>query len=168
MYKRQINQLLGQLTVYQAQLFDIEQLIEDKLKEVPYSKYILQIRGIGPNICAAIISESADLRKYSYAKQLQKLAGLNLYEISSGIYKGKRRITKRGRSLLRKMLYFAALNTSKKGGILYDTYQMHLAKGMKKKQALIAISRKLITIIYAVVRDNSDYIENYGEKKKAA
>jgi transposase len=163
-----INQLLGQLTVYQTQLFDIEQHIEDKLKEVPYSKYILQIRGIGPNICAAIISESADLRKYSYAKQLQKLAGLNLYEISSGIHKGKRRITKRGRSLLRKMLYYAALNTSKKGGILHDTYQMHLAKGMKKNQALIAISRKLITIIYAIVRDNSEYIDNYGEKKKAA
>ena len=66
------------------------------------------------------------------------------------------------------MLYYAALNASKKGGILHDTYQKHLAKGMKKNQALIAISRKLIAMIYAIVRDNSYYIENYGEKKKAA
>jgi transposase len=163
-----INQLLDQLNFYQDQLSEIENIIKVKLHEVPYSKYILQLRGIGPNICAAIISEAGDLRKYSYAKQLQKLAGLNLYEISSGKHKGKRRISKRGRSLLRKMLYFAALNASKKGGILHDIYQKHLAKGMKKNQALTAISRKLITIIYAIVRDNSDYIENYREKKKAA
>ena len=128
----------------------------------------MSIKGIGPIITASIIGEVGDLRKYSYARQLQKLAGINLYEISSGIQRGQRHITKRGRHLLRKMLFYAALNVTKKDRILYDTYHMHLKKGMTKVQALTAISRKLIGIIYALVRDNSTYIERVEGNKIAA
>ena len=128
----------------------------------------MSIKGIGPIITAAIIGEVGDLRQYDYAHQLQKLAGINLYEISSGKQKGQRHITKRGRHLLRKMLYYAALNVTKKGGILHDTYNNHLKKRMTKTQALTAISRKIICIIYALVRDNTDYVERIDRNKKAA
>jgi transposase len=40
-----------------------------------------------------------------------KLAGPDLFEISAGKRKGQRRISKRGRSLLRKILYCAAIQT---------------------------------------------------------
>jgi len=66
------------------------------------------------------------------------------------------------------MLFYAAINVTKKGRIYYDTYQMHLKKGMTKVQALTAISRKLIGIIYALVRDNSNYIERVDGDKIAA
>ncbi len=66
------------------------------------------------------------------------------------------------------MLYYAALNVTRKGRILHDTYHKHLMKGMTKTQALTAISRKIIGIIYALVRDNSDYIERVDGNKVAA
>ena len=163
-----IKSLYDKISLLDRQLSQVEEGIGTKLSEVSYSRYIMSIKGIGPIITASIIGEVGDLRKYDYAHQLQKLAGINLYEISSGIQIGQRHITKRGRHLLRKMLYYAALNVTKKGGILHDTYNKHLKKGMTKTQALTAISRKIIGIIYALVRDSSNYVERVDGNKLAA
>jgi len=163
-----IKNLYDKINLLDRQLSQVEESIGIKLSEVPYSRFIMSIKGIGPIITAAIIGEVADLRKYDCAQQLHKLAGINLYEISSGIQRGQRHITKRGRHLLRKMLYYAALNVVKKDGILHDTYNKHLKKGMTKNQALTAISRKIIGIIYALVRDSSDYVEKVDGNKLAA
>jgi transposase len=163
-----IDNLYDKINLINKQLKVVEEKIETKLEDIPYSTNIMSIKGIGPIITAAIIGEVGDLRKYSYARQLQKLAGINLYEISSGKQRGQRHITKRGRHLLRKMLFYAAINVTKKDRILYDTYHLHLKKGMTKVQALTAISRKLIGIIYALVRDNSNYIERVDGNKIAA
>ena len=94
-----------------------------------------------------------------------KLAGLNLFEISSGKHKGNRHISKRGRPLLRKLLYFAAINTIRKGGVMHACYQRYLERGMLKTKALIAIARKLLRILFALVRDHSQYVENYSQKE---
>ena len=159
---------LEEIELHKKQLSKIEKKMERNLEQVPYSKFILSIKGIGKISAAVIIGEVGDLRKYKTKRELLKLAGLNLYEISSGNHKGEKHISKRGRSLLRKILFYAAINVSKKGGILHDVYQSHLEKGMKKVQALTAISRKLLGIIYALVRDGVNYIEGYGEISKVA
>ena len=70
---------------------------------------------------------------------------------------------------MRKLLYFAALNTVRKGGIMHEHYQKHLAKGMLRIKALIAIARKLLGIILALVRTQSEYmIDQQGELAIAA
>jgi transposase len=163
-----IKNLYDKINLLDRQLVQLEENIRIKLTEIPYSRYIMSIEGIGPIITAAIIGEVGDLRKYSSARQLHKLAGINLYEISSGKQIGQRHITKRGRHLLRKMLYYAAINVTKKDRILHDTYNKHLMKGMTKTQALMAISRKIIGIIYALVRDNSNYVEGVDTNQVAA
>ena len=43
------------------------------------------------------------------------LAGLDLFEVSSGKHKGERHISKRGRPLMRKLLFYAAINVVRKG-----------------------------------------------------
>ena len=90
-----------------------------------------------------------------------KLAGLDLFEVSSGKHKGKHRISKRGRALMRKLLFFAAINSVKSHGIMHTQYQKMLNNGTPKIKALIAISRKLLRIIFALARDNAKYVENY-------
>jgi transposase len=90
-----------------------------------------------------------------------KLAGLDLYEVSSGKHRGKLRISKRGRPLMRKLLYLAALSAVRKDGVMNEWYQRALSRGMKKTKALVAVSRKLLVLIFALVRDHSVYVENY-------
>ena len=67
---------------------------------------------------------------------------------------------------MRKLLFFAAINIVRKGGILHKQYQSYLQRGMVKMKALIAVARKLLGIIFALVRDHRDYIENYSETLK--
>ena len=67
---------------------------------------------------------------------------------------------------MRKLVFFVALNVVRKGGIMHEQYQKHLEGGMLKMKALIAISRKMLGIMFALVRDHSNYIENYVEIEK--
>jgi transposase len=110
---------------------------------------------------AGLIGEVGDFSKFSTQSEIMKLAGLDLYEISSGKRKGQRRISKRGRSLLRKILFYAAIQMIRKNGIMYDYYARLTGRGMERMRALIAVSRKLLRIIHAIVRDNRDYVEQY-------
>jgi len=46
----------------------------------------------------------------------------------------------------------------RRNGIMYDYYARLTGRGMERMRALIAVSRKLLRIIHAIVRDNSDYV----------
>ena len=46
----------------------------------------------------------------------------------------------------------------RKNGIMCDYYARLTGRGMERMRALIAVSRKLLRIIHAIVRDNSDYV----------
>lgn len=140
---------------------DVEKRMASYLKQIPYSRFILSIKGISDVTAAGLIGEVGDFSKFKTIKEIHKLAGLDLFEISSGKQKGRCRITKRGRSLLRKILFFASINVVRKGGILHKQYESCLERGMVKMKALIAIARKLFSIIFAVVRDHREFVENY-------
>ena len=138
--------------------------LEEYLQQIPYSSSILSVKGIGVVTAAGLIGEVADFKKFDTISEIMKLAGLDLYETSSGKHRGQRRISKRGRPLMRKLLFFAAINAVKTNGIMHEAYQRMLERGMLKMKALVAISRKLLGLIFAIVRDNTKYIEDYSEK----
>jgi len=132
------------------------------LQQVPYSAHLLSMRGIGPVTVAGLIGEVGDFRQFRSLAQITKLAGLDLYEISSGKHKGQRRISKRGRPLMRKLLYFAAINTVRTNGVMHEPYRRMLARGMPKMKALVAIARKLLAVMFALARDESTYKESFS------
>lgn len=140
-----------------------EEMIEH-LEQIPYSHSILSIKGIGHITAAGLIGEVGNFNKFNTISEITKLAGLDLFEISSGKHKGQRRISKRGRPLMRKMLFFAAINAVKSTGIMHEKYKQMLDRGMLKMKALIAITRKILGLIFAIVRNNTVYIENYTKQ----
>ncbi len=142
----------------------LKQQMVNYLGQIPYSGSLLSIKGIGEITAAGLIGEVGDFRKFRTISEMMKLAGLDLYEVSSGKHKGQRRISKRGRSLMRKLLFFAAINAVKSNGIMHGPYQQMLDRGMPKIKALTAISRKLLGIIFALARDNTLYVENYNQQ----
>jgi transposase len=142
---------------------DLEEQMDHYLDQIPYSHCIISIKGIGRVTASGLIGEVGDFKKFDTISEIMKLAGLDLYEVSSGKHSGNRRISKRGRSLMRKLLYFAAINAVKSHGIMHERYQEMLDRGMLKMKALIAISRKLLGLIFALARDNTEYVENYSK-----
>lgn len=162
----EIKQRVKMIELGKEFLNDIEKKMEVSLEKVPYAPFILSIQGIGLTTAAGLIGEFADLRKYRTLPEVIKLAGLDLYEVSSGKHMGKRRISKRGRPLIRRLLFFAVLRTVRKDGVFHEKYQRHLSNGMLKMKALIALSKKLLGVIFALVRNNECFDLNYSKEKK--
>jgi transposase len=157
----EIRLMLETIASYDRFIDGLEAEMVRHLEQIPYSRVILSLKGIGPVTAAGLIGEVGDFTKFGTISEVMKLAGLDLYEVSSGKHRGKLRISKRGRPLIRKLLYLAALSTIRKGGVMHEWYQRALGRGMMKTKALVAVSRKLLGIIFALVRDHSVYVENY-------
>ena len=156
-----IRHILIQLEAEGRFISEIEAEMGATLERIPYSARLLSIKGLGTVSVAGLIGEVGDFSKFSTQSEIMKLAGLDLYEISSGKRRGHRRISKRGRSLLRKILFYAAIQMIRKNGIMYDYYARLTGRGMERMRALIAVSRKLLRIIHAIVRDSRDYVGQY-------
>lgn len=161
----EIRNILALIEASGRFIADIEKRMSYHLEQIPYSRFILSIKGIGEVITAGLIGEVGDFSKFNTISEITKLAGLDLFEISSGKHKGNRRISKRGRPLMRKLLFFAAINTVRKGGIMCKQYQRYLQRGMLKMKAMIAISRKLLALIFALVRDHNEYVIDYTKRE---
>jgi len=159
----EIEHLIGRIEAEDEFIESLQKQMKLYLQQIDYSKNILSIKGLGEVTVAGLIGEVADFKKFDTISEITKLAGLDLYEISSGKHRGQRRSSKRGRPLMRKLLFFAAINAVKSKGIMHAKYQQMLARGMLKMKALIAISRKLLGLIFAIVRDNTKYIQNYSD-----
>ncbi len=139
----------------------LECQMRSHLEQIAYSSCLLSLPGVGLITVAGLIGEVGDFRQYGTISEITKLAGLDLFEVSSGKHKGQRRISKRGRPLMRKLLYFAAINTVKSTGVMHQPYTRMVERGMPKTKALVAISRKLLKVMYALARDQSIYMENF-------
>jgi len=161
----EIEEILSALEACKRFIEKMEEEMVPYLEQIPYSDSLLSVKGIGEITVAGLIGEVGDFRQFRTLREMMKLAGLDLFEISSGKHKGNRHISKRGRPLLRKLLYFAAINTIRKGGVMHASYQKYLERGMPKMKALIAIARKLLGILFALVRDHSQYVESYSPKE---
>ncbi len=160
MARQEIKTLLGQ---YKALEQEIEQLmtqIEIILKQIPGTKEMMSIPGVGMVTVAGFLAETGNLEGYRHPRQIQKLAGLNLKENSSGKHKGQTRITKRGRPRLRALLYkcimpLVAKNPEFKA--LHHYYTTRAENPLKKKQSLIALCCKLIRVLFALGKKRIPY-----------
>ncbi len=156
-----IQHIIAQLEAVERFIAEIESEMVVTLGRIPCSVRLLSIKGLGVVSVAGLIGEVGDFSKFRTQSEIMKLAGLDLYEVSSGKRKGQRRITKRGRSFMRKILYFAAIQMIKKNGIMHEYYESHIGRGMLKMRALVAVMRKLLRIIHAILRDDRDYVGVY-------
>ena len=161
-----LQHIIAQLDVVDSFKTEIEAEMAVTLGRLPCSARLLSIKGLGVVSVAGLIGEVGDFSKFRTQSEIMKLAGLDLYEISSGKRKGEKRISKRGRSLIRKILYFAAIQTIRKNGIMHEYYESLIGRGMLKLRALVAVMRKLLGVIHAIVRDDRDYVGEYHAPKR--
>jgi transposase len=150
-----LNDTLLELDSLDARVRQLEAEIGRLLAQTDEAPILTSL--VGPMTAAVILGETGGLRQYSCAAAVLKLAGLNLYQISSGRYRGDRHISRMGRSLLRQALYLAALQHTHPGKPLYPYYAELLQRGKPKPVALIAVCCRLVRLLYALARDGRCY-----------
>jgi transposase len=121
---------------------------DDLLQSVP---------GIGPQVSRVLLAELPELGTLS-SRKLAALVGLAPYNRDSGRRRGRRRIFG-GRSVVRAALYQAALVAMRFNAPLSRCYQGLLARGKAKKVALVALARRLLTILNAMLRHRCPWDE---------
>lgn len=112
-------------------------------------------KGVGDTTIATLIGELPELGKLS-RREICALVGVAPMNRDSGRYRGRRTIHG-GRSGMRKALYMAALVASRHNPAIRPFYQHLLAAGKPKKVALVACMRKLLTILNAMVKNQSPF-----------
>lgn len=110
---------------------------------------------VGPGIARVLIVDLPELGKIG-RREIASLVGIAPFANDSGKKTGHRRI-RAGRSGPRTALYLAALNGSRFNPQLKVMYDRLIAAGKPPKVALIAIARKLLTILNAMVRDGTQW-----------
>ena len=152
--------LLEDYEVKIRQQMQVMALVEQLVCQIPGVDGVLKIKGIGIVTVAGFLAETGDLDRFDHPKQIQKLAGLNIKENSSGKHKGKTMITKRGRKRLRAVLYRAMLPLVAKNREfreLHLYYTTRTQNPLKKKQSLILLCCKLIRVMFALIQKQVAY-----------
>lgn len=154
--KKSIARLLAALT---RELESLDEEIDGQIRASPMwrikENLLASVPGIGKTIARTLIAELPELGSLT-AKQIAALAGLAPFTRQSGKWKGKSFISG-GRSHVRAALFMGALVASRHNPILKAFRDKLVARGKPKIVAVIAVARKLLTILNAIIRDQKPW-----------
>jgi transposase len=147
----------------EGKLKEVEKQMSALLKRVPCAQNILSIPGVGVLTTAVFLGELGNPKYFKGYKQIVKYAGYDPKENDSGQSVGRKIISKKGRWLLRKYLYFMGMRVIYRNKFFKEYYEKKLntknryGQLMKKKEAICAVIIKLIKVIFALLRDNKQF-----------
>jgi transposase len=154
--RRLIKSVDRLLAVLQKELSELEQELGEGIRGTPAwrerDELLRSVPGIGNVVARTLIADLPELGRLD-RKKIAALVGIAPLNRDSGRMHGKR-TTWGGRAKVRTALYMAALVASRRNPVLKAFYQRLISFGKPKKLALIAVMRKLLTILNAMVRDN--------------
>lgn len=113
------------------------------------------VPGIGDVTARTLLAELPELGTIG-RHQLAALVGVAPINRDSGLTRGRRTIAG-GRTSVRNVLYMAALTAIRRGSAFKPFYDRLTARGRPKKVALVAVMRKLLTTLNAIVRDRRSW-----------
>ena len=118
------------------------------------------ITGVGPTRAAVILSEiGGDIRRFSSPAKLAAYAGVDPTVKQSGGFSGARmKMSKRGSPYLRRAIWLASTVAAFKDPAIHALYERKRAEGKDHMTVIGHICRKMISIIFAVLRDNTPYV----------
>lgn len=154
--KRSIGRLLEAL---RRELSEIDADIDETVRGSPVwcekEELLASVKGVGPVTVRTMLAELPELGSLN-RRQIAALAGLAPFTRQSGKWRGKSFIGG-GRASVRTALFMAAMTAMRHNPVLRAFHQRLRAAGKPKMVALIAVARKLLTILNAILRDKTKW-----------
>lgn len=127
-------------------------------KQLPEYQKLSKIKDISDSLVARLIAETGPLSDFKILKQIMRYAGLNIRVKESGKYKGENKISKKGRPLLRKILYqIVFTSTIRKGQYYHDYHASKKEGGTKGLVIMVNIMRKLLRLIFGFFNTSENF-----------
>lgn len=150
--RKSIRRVIGTL---EKELAGLDADIDDAVRGSPVWRekedLLASVPGVGPVIARTLLADLPELGQLN-RKQVAALAGLAPYTRQSGQWRGKSFIGG-GRKSVRTALFMGAMVAKRHNPILKAFFDRLVAAGKPKMVALIAVARKLLTILNAILRD---------------
>ena len=144
------------LKALEKELSSVDTDIDDAVRGSPAWRdkedLLASVPGIGPTIARTLIAELPELGSLD-RKKIAALAGLAPFTRQSGQWRGRSCIGG-GRGAVRAALFMGAMVARRHNPQLKTFFERLVAAGKPKMVALIAVARKLLTILNAILRDN--------------
>ena len=152
----EIKQLVNQVIFLENQAHELEVKIKDIYSKL--DNHLQSIPGIGEVTAPIILAEIGDINNFSTPSKLTAFAGIDPSENQSGNKKSTdEKNSKRGSPYLRHAIYLSAMVASNNDPIMHDYYIKKRAEGKHHYVALAGVERKLLGIIFHVLKENRDY-----------
>ena len=155
--------LIRQLKNNLAELSAIDNEIEKMLQHFNYP--LATIKGVDTLTAAKLIAEIGDINRFKNAKALAKYSGVAPVTYASGMT-SLQMANARGNRNLNEIFFRLALTSVMKLGskgalinpIFYDYYHKKISEGKQKNQALKCVQRRLVNIVFNVMKHQRPYI----------
>lgn len=160
LYQQRFRLLTKQIEGVTSKIFSI---IESCIELKKRFELLEGIPGIGSITAIALLAELPDVSLFVSPKQLAAYAGLNpaIKESGSSV-RGKGGLSKVGCKRLRKLLYFPALSALRFNTVIKEFGDRLRDKGKKGKVLIAAAMRKLLHLIYGVLKSGKPFAERIG------
>lgn len=143
----------------EKELASVDSEIDDGIRGSPAwqasEDLLASVPGVGPVTARTLLAELPELGRLD-AKQIAALAGLAPFVRQSGKWKGRAMVAG-GRKTVRTALFLAALTATRHNPVLKAFRDRLVALGKPKLVAVVAVARKLLTILNAMIRDQKPW-----------
>jgi transposase len=161
------------LALLDTELAKVQQLIHDHLDQHPHLKeqhaLLDSIPGIGDTTATALLAELPNWQTLTSAREVAAHAGLTpKQKLSGSSVHGKPRLSKTGSARLRKILYFPAVVAKTYNPLIKAFCDRLLARGKPMMLVLGAAMRKLLHLIYGVLKSGKPFDPEYRPAAKIA
>jgi transposase len=141
----------------------LQQLIDSDEHLNQLFNQLTSIPGIGPVTASELIITTNEFKDFNSAKKLACYAGVAPFEHSSGkSVRGKTRVSHQANKRLKTLLHLAAMRTVRLQNKFSQYYQRKVQEGKNKMAVLNAVRNKLLHTLFACVKHNQKYDENYA------
>ena len=151
-----------------AQLQQLQQQVHDHIQSHPALKaqfeLLRSIKAIGDRTAYRLVAK--DLRRYDDARAAVADAGLNPRVVTSGVFKGRTRLSKIGDADLRKALYFPAVVAIQHNPVIKQFCARLAKRGLCNMALIGAAMRKLLCLAYGVLKSGQPFDPHYAANKK--
>lgn len=155
-YSDLIQCYMEQIKFIQQQISALDQKIQDIMDSL--DSPITSITGIGTILGATILSEMGDISRFSSADKLAAFAGIDPTVKQSGDFvEVKNHMSKRGTPYLRRALWMASTTAAHFDPMFRAYYEKKAAEGMRYMKIMGHVTKKMTTVVYAVLTDNKVY-----------
>lgn len=153
-----VKHIAGKLLDLDREIKELDKTITERFRDHPHAHIIESLPGFGPSLGAEfIVATGGNLASFATPGRLASYAGLVPVPRDSGRISGNLHRPKRYNRRLRRVFYMAALSSLRVTGPSRQFYDRKRGQRFIHTQALLALARRLVDVLWALLRDGREF-----------